>query len=46
MAEILHPSLGPVRDGKVHVQFKGRRRRVYSNVEPKVIEIEGDCPLE
>jgi hypothetical protein len=45
-AEILDLSLGPISDGKVHVQFKGRRRRVYANVEPKVIEIEGDCVLE
>lgn len=46
VAEILHLSLGPISEGKLHVQFKGRRRPMYSNVDPKVIEIEGDCPLE
>ena len=46
VAEILHLSLGPISGGKVHVQFQGRRRRVYDNVEPTIIEIEGDCPLE
>jgi len=46
VAEVLHLSLGPVSDGTVHVQFKGRRRRVYDNVDPKVIEIEADCVLE
>ena len=46
VAEVLHLSLGPISDGKVHIRFQGRRRRVYSNVEPKVIEIEGDCVLE
>lgn len=43
---VLNLTLGPIRDGNVHVQFRGRRRRVASNVEPTVIELEGDCPLE
>jgi hypothetical protein len=43
---ILELTLGPIRDGKVHVCFRGRRRKVASNVEPAVIEVEGDCPLE
>ncbi len=46
VAEVLHLSLGPISGNKVHVQFQGRRRRVYDNREPTVIEIEGDCVLE
>ncbi len=38
-------TLGPLRKGKAHVVFQGVRRRKYSNVEPVVIELEGDCPL-
>lgn len=43
---ILDLTLGPIRDGKVHVRFRGQRRKVASNVEPAVITIEGDCTLE
>jgi hypothetical protein len=43
---VLELNLGPVKPGKVHVKFKGVRGRKYSNVEPTVIEVEGDCPLE
>jgi len=42
---ILELSLGPIKNGSVHVKFRGRRRRVASNVEPAIIEIEGDCRL-
>lgn len=42
---ILELALGPIKDRSVHVRFRGRRRKVASNVEPAVIEIEGDCPL-
>jgi hypothetical protein len=38
-------TLGPLRKGKVHVVFQGVRRRKYSNVDPEVINLEGDCPL-
>jgi hypothetical protein len=44
--QILELSLGTVQGGKCHVKFRGRRRRKYSNVEPHVIQIEGECPLE
>jgi class 3 adenylate cyclase len=43
--QVLELSLGPINDGKVHVRFRGRRRQVYLDIEPTVIEIEGDCPL-
>lgn len=38
-------TLEPLGRGKVHVVFKGVRRKKYGNVEPVVIELEGDCPL-
>ncbi|MGA2618067.1 MAG: hypothetical protein ABSF26_10690 [Thermoguttaceae bacterium] len=43
---ILELTLGPIMEGRVHVRFRGRRRQVVSNVEPAVIGIEGECPLE
>jgi len=43
--QILEFSLGPVQQGKVHVKFRGRRRQIYVNIEPALIEIEGECPL-
>ena len=44
--QVLELRLGPINDGKCHVRFRGRRARRYSNVEPHVISVEGDCPLE
>jgi hypothetical protein len=38
--------LGPIKDKKMHVKFRGRRARVYANREPVNIEIEGDCVLK
>ena len=38
-------TLGPVTRNKVHVVFQGVRRKKYSNVDPPVIALEGDCPL-
>jgi hypothetical protein len=42
---ILELRIGPVKGETVHVKFRGRRRRRYSNVEPYVISVEGDCDL-
>ena len=42
---ILDLTLGPIRDEKMHVRFRGQRRRTHSNVDPYVIELEGDCNL-
>lgn len=39
-------SLGPIRDGQVHVAFAGLRRKKYDNRDPHRIVIEGDCPIE
>jgi hypothetical protein len=38
-------TLGPISEGRVHVNFLGKRRKIYSNADPHPIEIEGDCPL-
>jgi hypothetical protein len=38
-------SLGPIRDGHVHVAFAGKRRQKYPNVDPYLITLQGDCPL-
>jgi hypothetical protein len=38
-------SLGPIHDGLVHVKFIGVRRKKFTDVDPTVIRIEGDCPL-
>lgn len=43
--EVLELSLGSTNNDEVHVKFRGRRRRVASNVDPAIIEVEGVCPL-
>jgi hypothetical protein len=43
---VIDLTIGPVRSGKVAVAFKGRRARMYSNVDPEVIEIKGMCVLK
>jgi hypothetical protein len=40
-----HLAVGPVSGNKVHVEFRGMRRKVYANVEPIEIRVEGDCSL-
>ena len=42
---VMELKFGTVRAGKVAVVFRGRRRQYYSNREPTVIEIKGQCPL-
>ena len=42
---VIELKLGTVRAGKVAVAFRGRRRQYYSNVEPTVIEVKGQCSL-
>ena len=44
--QVMELKFGTVRAGKVAVAFRGRRRQYYSNREPTVIEIKGQCPLE
>lgn len=43
---ILTFELGPIKDKKMHVKFRGRRARVYANQEPVTMSIEGECVLE
>jgi hypothetical protein len=42
---ILELILGPIKDGKMHVRFRGQRKKVYSNRDAFIIEVEGDCDL-
>lgn len=42
---ILTLELGPIKDKKMHVKFRGRRAQVYTNREPVTIEIDGECVL-
>ena len=42
---VLDLTLGPLRNGKLHVRFRGQRRKVYVNKEAFIIAVEGDCPL-
>ncbi len=42
---ILELTVGPVIDEKIHIKFRGRRRKRYVNEEPYIIEFEGDCDL-
>lgn len=43
--QILELRFGPIRENSVHIRFRGRRARRASNLEPAIIELEGDCPL-
>lgn len=43
--QVLELSLELIEINKVHVKFRGKRRKIYSNVEPAIIEIEGECLL-
>lgn len=43
--QVLELSLGPISQEKVHVRFRGKRKHVYVDIKPSVIEVEGDCPL-
>lgn len=42
---ILDLKLGPIKGDGMHVEFRGRRKKEYSNVDAFVIEFEGDCNL-
>ncbi len=42
---VLDLTIGPVRGGKAAVTFRGRRRPAYSNSEPTLIELSGNCTL-
>jgi hypothetical protein len=42
---VLDLRLGPIKSGILLVYFRGRRKKVYSNIEPPIIEFEGECDL-
>lgn len=44
--EILLLELGPISKKVMPVRFRGRRRRIYTNQEPAIIEFTGNCTLE
>ncbi len=43
--DILKLYLDVLDSSRMRVEFKGRRRRVYDNVEPPILEVKGICPL-
>ena len=43
--QVLDLALGPISEDGVAVRFTGRRAKVYDNVEPELIQVEGTCPL-
>ncbi len=43
--EILELDLELLEPKKLQISFKGRRRQIYINVEPSMIEVNGICPL-
>ena len=44
--DILKLELDVFDASRLKVEFKGRRRRVYDNVEPPIVEVNGICPLQ
>lgn len=43
--DILKLELDVFDSSRLQVEFKGRRRSVYDNVDPPIIEVNGICPL-
>lgn len=43
--DILELDLDLIDSSQLHVSFKGRRRRVYANIEPPILDVNGICPL-
>jgi hypothetical protein len=43
---ILELKLGPLKNDVMPVRFRGRRKQVYSNQTPAVIEVVGKCALD
>lgn len=42
---ILDLTVGPLHNNKLYIKFCGRRHKVYANVDPAIIEVEGECNL-
>lgn len=43
---VLELKLGPLKNGVMPVRFRGRRKQVYINQTPAVIEVVGNCALD
>jgi hypothetical protein len=43
--KLVHISVGKVREGRSHVRLSAMLPRFYSNVEPEMVELEGDIVL-
>ncbi len=43
---ILELKLGPIENNRLSVKFRGKRKKIYMNQEPKTIEFKGDCYLK
>jgi hypothetical protein len=43
--DVLRLELGPIKNKVMSVRFRGKRRRVYANQEPTIIEVVGHCTL-
>ncbi len=43
--DVLELELGPINNKVMPVRFRGRRRQVYANREPSIINFEGSCTL-
>lgn len=43
--DVLELELGTIKNKVMPVQFRGRRRQVYANLEPSIIEVVGSCTL-
>ncbi len=43
---VLALTIGPVREGKVTVTFRGRRRPRYTGQEPPLVEVSNTCSLQ
>jgi hypothetical protein len=43
--DVLSLDVNLTRDGKLAVAFEGRRARAYSNVDPPLVKVVGECPL-
>ena len=43
--KLVYASVGKVRDGRLHVSLSAMLPRFYSNVEPEIVELEGEIEL-
>ncbi len=43
---ILELKLGPIKNNRLSVKFRGKRKKICRNQKPKIIEFKGDCYLK